>query len=501
MDEYIKINEPQSPATLRDYVAPVFRHQRLFTVCFLGMLLGTLAAVLLLPPQYESETKILVKPERADLLVTPGREANTEIRPDVSEEMVNSEVELLQARELLEKVVVTNHLDQDNGVSLLAPLRRLFPSSPGDSQKRAMENAIDRLQKKLKVEPLKKTDLIKVTYKTTDPGTSQRVLKTLEDEYLEKHVAVHRPPGPFTFFQQQTTRYQNELSKAEQQLSDFNVREGVISADVQKGLMLQRISDFDGKLRDTQAATAESRERIRKLELLAQTIPERITTQVRNSANPVLGQLTPTLLALDLKRTELLHKFLPEYPPVQDVEREIQQTRSAIAQAEQQGSREETTDEDSTHAWVRSELVKAEADLDTLRGRASALSGVVTAYQKNAQELEQRGRVQQDLLRDVKAGEENYLLYLQKQEEARISDALDQKRIGNVAVAESPTLPFAPVSSVWLMLVLGTCVSGVVSLGAVFAFDYMDPTFRTPDEVKGFLDAPVLASFPADGGR
>src|ERR1017187_4165287 len=246
MDEYITINEPQSRATLRDYVAPIFRHRRLFTVCFVGMLLGTLAAVLLLPAQYESETTILVKPERADLLVTPGREANTEIRPDVSEEMVNSEVELLQARELLEKVVVTNHLDQDHGVSLLAPFYRLFASSPEDSQKQATANAIKKLQKKLKVEPLKKTILIKVTYKATNPETSQGVLKTLEDVYLEKHVAVHRPPGPFTFFQQQTTRYQNELAQAEQQLSDFNVHEGVISADVEKGLMLQRIGEFDG---------------------------------------------------------------------------------------------------------------------------------------------------------------------------------------------------------------------------------------------------------------
>jgi uncharacterized protein involved in exopolysaccharide biosynthesis len=501
MDEYITINEPQSRATLRDYVAPIFRRRRLFTVCFVGMLLGTLAAVLLLPAQYESETTILVKPERADLLVTPGREANTEIRPDVSEEMVNSEVELLQARELLEKVVVTNHLDQAHGVSLLAPFYRLFPSSPEDSQKQAMANAIKRLQKKLKVEPLKKTNLIKVTYKATNPETSQRVLKTLEEVYLEKHVAVHRPPGPFTFFQQQTTRYQNELSQAEQQLSDFNVREGVISADVEKGLLVQRIGEFDGKLRDTQAATAEAQERIRKLESQAQTIPPRITTQVKNLTNPVLQQLTPTLLALELKRTELLRKFQPEYPAVLDVEREIQQTRSAIAQAEQQGSREETTDEDSTHAWVRSELVKAQTDLNSLRGRASALSGVLTAYQKNVQELEQRGRVQQDLLRDAKAAEENYLLYLRKQEEARISDALDQERIGNVAVAESPTLPFEPVISAWLMLMLGTCVSGFVSLGTVFAFDYMDPTFRTPDELKGFLEAPVLASLPADGER
>jgi len=38
----------------------------------------------------------------------------------------------------------------------------------------------------------------------------------------------------------------------------------------------------------------------------------------------------------------------------------------------------------------------------------------------------------------------DYLLYLHKQEEARISDALDRQRISNVVVAEAATVPFKP---------------------------------------------------------
>ncbi len=52
-----------------------------------------------------------------------------------------------------------------------------------------------------------------------------------------------------------------------------------------------------------------------------------------------------------------------------------------------------------------------------------------------------RRLLSEDLQREVKAAEENYLLYLQKREEARIADALDKSHILNVAIAEPPNGP------------------------------------------------------------
>jgi hypothetical protein len=32
-----------------------------------------------------------------------------------------------------------------------------------------------------------------------------------------------------------------------------------------------------------------------------------------------------------------------------------------------------------------------------------------------------------------------------------------------------------------------------------FTSDFLDPSFRTPDEVAGFLESPALASLPKNG--
>ena len=36
----------------------------------------------------------------------------------------------------------------------------------------------------------------------------------------------------------------------------------------------------------------------------------------------------------------------------------------------------------------------------------------------------------------------------------------------------------------------------IVSVGLAFGSEYLDSTFRTPDEVRLFLDIPVLATMP-----
>ena len=111
-------------------------------------------------------------------------------------------------------------------------------------------------------------------------------------------------------------------------------------------------------------------------------------------------------------------------------------------------------------------------------------------------DLEQKGLLEQDLLRTVKTDEENYLLYQRKREQARMTEALDRTRIVNVAIAEQPVVPSLPSNSPVLVILLGTLLASTVTLGAVFVQEYLDPSFRTPAEVSSELNIPVLASVP-----
>ena len=134
---------------------------------------------------------------------------------------------------------------------------------------------------------------------------------------------------------------------------------------------------------------------------------------------------------------------------MQEVDQQIAQARDALAQDEKNALRDETTDLDKTHALLQEELARARAELATLKGRSAEIEKSVAVYQESARQLNRKEIVHQDLVRSAKTAEDNYLLYLRKQEEARISDALDRKRIVNVAVAEEATVPAFPSSPKW----------------------------------------------------
>lgn len=485
--------------TLRDLLAIAFRHRRLMVLSFLGILSGAILAAVLQPNRYDAGMKILVKRERVDPVVTAQASTEPLFSVAVTEEELNSEVELLKSRDLHEKVVLACDLQHQSGAAWSKVPAAISASTgaPTPEKDAGLAKAVRALEKNLGVDVVKKTNLIAVNYESPDPESAARVLTTLASLYLDKHLAVHRPPGAFDFFQQETREYHKDLADAEARLVDFTHGASVVSAQLEKEVALQKLAEFDATLKQTQATIAETQQRIRVLQEQAASIPTRMVTLVRNADDSgLLSQLRSSLLMLELKRTELLGKFEPGYRPVQEVEAQIAQTRSALTVAEKLQLHEENTDRDPAYELVREELAKAKADLAGLQARAKATALTVQSYRENARSLEQKQVVQDDLIRTVKATEESYLLYLRKEEEARISDALDRRRIINVAIAEAATVPSLPSNHRSLTVLVGLALATLTSLGLAFGSEYFDPTFRTPDEVTSFLNIPVLAAMP-----
>jgi len=472
---------------LRDVLTIVFRHKRVVVLSFLGIMTGAVLAAVLRPTEYRASTQFLIERERLDPVISPGQSTPAESRGEVTEEELNSEVELIKSADVLRQVVVSCGLDQ--GKSLLTSL------FGGGNESTRIAKAVKGLQTDLKIEVVRKSNIIAVSYVADDPQLAARVLGTLGEAYLKKNVAVHRPPGQFEFFDQETEAYQKSLADAEGKLKTFSNEEGGVAPQMARDITLQKLSEFRASLQQTRAEIASTEERIRALEKQANTTPQRLTTQSSQTDDAqVLQGLKNTLMTLEMKRTELLTKYQPTYALVQEVDKEIADARASIVAEESKPIRAETTDRNPTYGWINEELAKAKADYSGLQARAAAIQATVSNYETKTRELDQKGIVQQDLLRTMKTDEENYLMYQRKREEARMTNALDQTRILNVAIAEQPVAPTLPSNSPWTALTVGGLLAVMVSLGTAFTLDYMDTSFRTPAEVLTELNVPVLGA-------
>jgi uncharacterized protein involved in exopolysaccharide biosynthesis len=481
-----------SSPSMRDLLTVFFRYKRIWWLSFVCLFLAA-CAYGLLTDRYQAHMKVMVRHGRSDPIFGQALPEPTLLsHGEVSEEEINSEVELLQDDETLATVA--------QSAGLAAP--GWFEELIGEDAPTRVAKAARRLRRRLEIEPLPRTNLIAVAYRSSDPVLATRVLACLGQVYLQHHAKVMRPPGELDFFEQQLSRSRLALQEAQGELLEFSRDEGVVSAGLQRDSALATLSETEATYNQIQVALAENEQRIGSLTAQLRSLPERMITQVRSADNPQLQQqIKGKLLELQLKRTELLTKYQPSYRLVQEVDRQIAETQATISAEEHSPLRDQTTDQDPSHEWVKAELVKAAVGRTGIEARLAATGKLLARLRETAEELGDRAVHQDALVQEVKAAEDQYLFYTKKREEARIGDALDRQNILNASIAEPPVVPVLPARSVLSVGLIGLLSAGTLSTGLIFAADHFNPAFRTPDEVLAYLGSPVLASLPPKGSQ
>jgi uncharacterized protein involved in exopolysaccharide biosynthesis len=143
------------------------------------------------------------------------------------------------------------------------------------------------------------------------------------------------------------------------------------------------------------------------------------------------------------------------------------------------------------------ETVKTRADLNSRKAKAAALARRLGTLENEIRSFDLLDNEFQALKREVATNEEKYRTYLQRVEEARISEEMNRKKMANISViqqADVPALPITPKKG-WNIL-LGMILGAVSGLGVAFFSEYMSESFSTPGIAEKQLALPVLATIP-----
>ena len=472
---------------LEEIRAILSRRKWQILVTFLLIVASVAAVTFLMPKQYEAHMKILVKNERADMVVSAGSNAQSSFQGEVSETQINTEIELLNSDDLLRQVVVTSGLER---------LETASATASGDRQQVAVEKAVRRLQHDLKISPVRKADIIEVDYTAGDPHQAVAVLRQLAGSYLEAHLRVHGTPGTHEFFLSQTAHYQDELKDAEAKLTNFRRQHDIVLFGPQTEEVLRKGSDSSSALLAAEAGIREYTRKIADARSQLAAAEPRVITQSRTISNQYsVEHLAAMLAELQNRRTQLLSKFRPDDRLVQEASQEITDTQAALESAKKQTGSDQATDVNPVHQTLELDIAKEQAELAGLEARRQSLVQQTESYRQQLTRLGDSTTEYDDLMRGQKEAEDNYLLYARKTEEARIADSLDKQKISNVAIAENPIerhLPSKP--NVPLNLALGTLLAGFLSLGIAFGGEYLQqPLPRVQTDTRVSLGVAVGA--------
>lgn len=475
--------EAQSPSLdLPQIISTLLKRKIIFLSVFSGLLLAGCTLVLIMPKKYEAEMKFLVKNERQDLVISPDKSTATVTSNQINETEINSEIELLRSNDVLRNVVLKSGLSHPEPGTVQAA----GPMSPV-----SVDRALAGLRNALSIAAVKKSSIIDITYASKDPQLASRVLQNLRDSYLEVHLRSHGTPGSYNFFNQQAEDYRVRLARSEDDLKQFREKYSSLVQPNQDEALTERSTAAQASLEDTDTQIAEYQQRISRNQQILAGLDSRILTRVRTVPQAqLLGNLNQTIIELRNKRTELVTKFKPDDRMVQEVDKQIADTSAALESALTQVSNEKETDNNPIQQAAQKDLVAAQVALSGLEARRSALAAIVSNYKSRMVNLAGATIEHDQLLRQVKENEDNYLLYRKKSEEARIAESLDQERITNVAVVQSPVTPVRPVNKTLLYALLVAIFATMIASGAVVALErHWFGQFRSKEPLGGMAAA------------
>ena len=492
---------PGKKPTPEDMLKLVWRRKWAVILPFLLVSAGTFVTARTLPNRYRSETVILVVPQKV-----PESYVRSTVTADIGDRL----------RSIREQILTRTRLEL---------IVRDFDLYRAERARMPMEDLVDAMRRDVLVE-IVKGETFRVAYTSDDPRKAMQVAERLASEFTNENEQDRSMLASATsdFLTSQLDDARKRLAEQEAKVADFQRRhagrlpsERESNVQVMHNLQMQVQALLDSMNRD--------RDRRLFLErMLAELEPEaqaaRAASLTPGSTPPEgpagrigVGTAAEQLEAAreSLKALELTKK--PEHPDVVYMKRlivdlEAKAKAEAAAQpaaAASRPSRPRTQEEANALrriqeakqeiAAVDIQIASKQVEEKRLRAQIASFEGRVAATPALEAEFIA-------LTRDYDTLQQAYQGLLAKQEDAKMSAALENRKIGEAfRVLDRARLPESPISPNRIMINLVGSLAGLgLGLGLVALLDYRDKGLRSEDDVLTVLQLPVLAAIPVIRG-
>lgn len=469
----------------RDFLTALFKHKVKVITVFIGIFLPALIYTFTTAPVYESEANIMVKIGR-EYLNQPEVGNADRSQPLMAlnqEEVVNSEIQILTSKDLAEKVITSITLENFYPEILSAPVAGV-PT---------MEIAIAKFQKGLKIERIKKTNVLKVSFQHKSPGTAAKAVNLLVELFKEKHLQVFSDPKS-SFLGMQLGLYKEKLQSAENNLQSFKQKKEVYALDEQRTLILRQRTELDTSLKNSLNTIQELNNKSFTLKGQIKNIEDNKSNYTNTEMDRIIVETKAKLLDLRLKEQELLKKYTDSNRLVVNIRNEIKLINAFLFEQEKDIT-EKVRTANPVYREAEIMLIKIESDLNAQKGKAAVLKQQVAELDGKVRSLDFSEKEMQKLKRDQDISEKSYRSYQEKVEAARIADEMNRLKLVNISVIQDAGIPITPVKPlVAINIALALLLGLMFGVGSALLAESTSPSFSTPEKVERRFGIPVLTT-------
>jgi capsular exopolysaccharide synthesis family protein len=459
-----------------------------FLVVFIASIAIAAAITKKTPPTYKSSMQLLIEPNYKSNPQGGGAEENRFIDSGVKIDTA-TQLNLMQSSKLLQKAA-----------------DKLKPEYP-DITAEQIQAALVLNQLKTKEDD--PTNIFQAEFTDTDPTKTQRVLKVLQQVYLEynREQQDERLKKGLRVVREQITKVTTELNAAEANLQRFRRAQNLIDPEAQAKALEDNLNNILQERRTTRSQFEEGRARYANLQQQLNRSPKNALVASRLSQSSryqaLLNEVQKTELALAQERL----RFTDETPQVQKL---LEQRQSQLALLQQEAGRALGGQSGDASAQqgdsslqqgqfgqidlnLAGQLVETQTNLLALAARDQTLvekeKQVREELKSFPAKLAEYGRLQPQ----IQLNRERLQQLLKAEQELRQELA---KGGFNWQMVEEPREGSFLGPNLQQNLMLGAVVG--LMLGAVVAFirDASDDSVHTTAELEKQLALPVLGTTP-----
>jgi uncharacterized protein involved in exopolysaccharide biosynthesis len=462
--------------TSRELLSILFKEKLKLFIIFTALCGAVIAYSFTLTPYYEATTRLLVKTGREFQTRSDPNQPIASVPSTTKLEIVNSEIQIMTSRDLVEAVV--------NKIGA----QKLYPGSAN------VDAAIRSFEGDFKASPVEQTDVIAASYKNANHDVAVAALAATVELYQQKHAEMFADPR-YKFLEQQTQQYQDQLDAVIKKEADLRNAKSLFDVESQRS-----------KLLDDRAATAaiigqlksQSIDAHRRIEFLINQLKKTpVLIPAGQAQSDAVEQAKARLLDLQVKQLQLKERYVGDVKPLQDTQAEIAKLRDFVTRTDpinhKEWSQRNTAYDDMVVA-----LNRAQADAAPLDQQIALREKEAATIEARLRDLSEGATAVADFERERRVLEELVHTYRTRYEDARMNEDLDRERVVSVSIIQRPDAPAKPAGPRHLPFALAGVLIGLIGASGVLLYLLVfRETLITVESVERIIGLPVVASVAA----
>ncbi len=428
-------------------------------VIFLTTVALAVGWVVLRPKSYTAHAPVLVDIRANDPLAQPNYQSI------VPAAYMATQMDIVRSDRVAQRVVEMLGMDKDRKAQ-----SDWQKATSGKAPFKAW--AAQQLQAGLEVKPARESNVINISYTSPTPQESAKVANAFSQAYLDVALDIKTDPAKrySSWFEEQLKFARDRLEQAQNALTAYQQRTGVISADG-VDMETQRLNELSSQL----------------------TLVQGQLTDVANKRNASAGSVAEAMSS----------------PLINSLKSEVARQEARIQEASANlGSR-------------HPQMVRMQDELAALKSRlnsetASIGSSINTAYEVGrARERElqaavnaQRARVMQFnrhrdelnvLRRDLEAAQKAYEQVSERASQSKLQALTNVTNLQRLATAVEPLEARGPSGK--MALGIGAVAGLLLAIAVTLLLELLNRRVRSVDDLSMATNLPILATVPAHNGR